>query len=202
MSLQPVQQHQQSEIFFIFFLILVVAVIILQDEIRSAMIDEPHEQPPIITLPEASGYRFKSGSAELDSGFVHKLTSGIVPDLEKIADRYAVDIIEVIGHTDGQVVATQNGNLDTVMETAAGGDDIALIQKLEASSNADLGLMRAVAVVTFLRNQQASGRLQGIGFHAYSAAQLLLPDGRYAPIDRSPDATRRRIELRFTRSKR
>jgi hypothetical protein len=36
-------------------------------------------------------------------------------------------------------------------------------------------------------------------FRAYSAAQLILPNGQFAEIARKEDVTRRRIEIRFTR---
>jgi hypothetical protein len=45
-------------------------------------------------------------------------------------------------------------------------------------------------------NLQNSG-LQNVEFRAYSAAQLYLPSGNLAPINRKPDETRRRIEIRF-----
>ncbi|MBW4591822.1 MAG: hypothetical protein KME46_02575 [Brasilonema angustatum HA4187-MV1] len=63
--------------------------------------------------------------------------------------------------------------------------------------------MRSLAVVKELRkihNQQRKTRR--IQFRPYSAAQLILPDGEFASIpnnQRQPDATRRRIEIRFTR---
>ena len=53
--------------------------------------------------------------------------------------------------------------------------------------------MRALAVVQELQNTG----LQNIEFRAYSAAQLYLPSGKLAPLDRQPDQTRRRIEIRF-----
>ena len=53
--------------------------------------------------------------------------------------------------------------------------------------------MRALAVVQEL---QKTG-LQNIEFRAYSAAQLYLPSGNLAPVNRKPDETRRRIEIRF-----
>jgi hypothetical protein len=60
--------------------------------------------------------------------------------------------------------------------------------------------MRALAVVRLLRDiQTQNGRLKGLKFRAYSAAQLILPNGDFAPVNRTPDATRRRIEIRFTR---
>lgn len=49
--------------------------------------------------------------------------------------------------------------------------------------------------------QTKQGKLQGLKFRAYSAAQLLLPNGEFAPpsVARQEDSKRRRIEIRFTR---
>lgn len=59
--------------------------------------------------------------------------------------------------------------------------------------------MRALEVVKQLREvQRKTGRLAGVEFRAYSAAQLLLPSGEFANTDRQPDASRRRIEIRFS----
>ncbi len=41
--------------------------------------------------------------------------------------------------------------------------------------------------------------MKGLKFRSYSAAQLILPNGDFASVNRDPDATRRRIEIRFTR---
>jgi hypothetical protein len=60
--------------------------------------------------------------------------------------------------------------------------------------------MRSLAVVEVLRDiQKKEGRLKGLKFRAYSAAQLILPNGDFASIDRTPNEKRRRIEIRFTR---
>ena len=68
------------------------------------------------------------------------------------------------------------------------------INTLNPGSNADLGLMRALAVIQEI---QKTKRLKNIKFRAYSAGQLYLFSGNLAPINRKPDETRRRIEIRF-----
>jgi outer membrane protein OmpA-like peptidoglycan-associated protein len=71
---------------------------------------------------------------------------------------------------------------------------------LQSSSNADLGLMRALSVVRLLQDIQVqTGSLKEIKFRVYSVAQLILPNGEFASINRQADASRRRIEIRFTR---
>ncbi|KJH70939.1 hypothetical protein UH38_15215 [Aliterella atlantica CENA595] len=47
--------------------------------------------------------------------------------------------------------------------------------------------------------QTKKGQMKGLKFRSYSAAQLILPNGDFASVNRDPDATRRRIEIRFTR---
>src|SRR5208283_5980803 len=63
-----------------------------------------NDQPPIIMLRESEGYSFPSGSAELSAEFKDKLQIEIVPNLQGIITKYHCDIVEVVGHTDGQRV--------------------------------------------------------------------------------------------------
>ncbi|MEL7409409.1 MAG: hypothetical protein AAFN00_21095, partial [Cyanobacteria bacterium J06558_2] len=104
-----------------------------------------------------------------------------------------IEFIQIIGHTDGQETNTNRfeSNLDKTLETAAQGKQPTA--DLTPGSNADLGLMRALAVVQELQNLG----LKNAKFRAYSAAQLYLSSGEPAPVDRQPDESRRRIEIRF-----
>jgi flagellar motor protein MotB len=70
-----------------------------------------HNWPPIISLSEAEGYFFKSGSAELTPQFRDKLLSK-VSDILKLINEYDVDVIEVVGHTDEQPLGVRQSNLD------------------------------------------------------------------------------------------
>jgi flagellar motor protein MotB len=150
------------------------------------------DKPPIINLPETLGFSFNSGQALLSKGFENRLKNDIVPKLRDIKDKHNVNVIEIIGHTDG-VIAGGSSNLDTELENAVANSDIS---GLRYGSNADLGLMRALAVAFFLRKQP---ELSGVKFRVYSAAQLILADGELADwANRYPDKARRRIELRFT----
>ena len=109
-------------------------------------------------------------------------------------------IVQVIGHTDGQKNNRfQVSNLDNLLEEVARVNNNINISNLTPSSNADLGLMRALAVV---QKMQKNSRLQELGlqFRAYSAAQLYNSTGDYAEVNRNPDQSRRRIEVRFTPS--
>ena len=107
-------------------------------------------------------------------------------------------MVEVIGHTDGQANGSKNSNLDLNLEKVASAKEPG--SSLHSGCNADLKLMRALAVVRVLRDiQTKNGKMKGLKFRAYSAAQLILPNGDFASLNRNPDATRRRIEIRFTR---
>lgn len=154
------------------------------------------DKPPIITLDEASGHTFDSGSASLSISFEEALREAIIPNLNTILNDYDVNVIEVIGHTDSQTVSVSQSNLDQELESVVLGRSS--IDSLNYGSNADLGLIRAVAVAEFIR-LNASGRLRNIHYRFYSAAQLIPPNGRLQDTNREADATRRRIELRFTR---
>ncbi|MGF1540819.1 MAG: hypothetical protein ACFCU5_10280 [Pleurocapsa sp.] len=145
---------------------------------------------PII-IDESSGqFQFSSGSAELTAQLKDHILTNINPQIKDLLKNREIDFIQVIGHTDGEGIK-QNSNIDKTLEIVAQGTQP--VSKLAAGSNADLGLMRALAVVQEL---QKTG-LNNVQFRAYSAAQLYLPNGELAPINRQPDATRRRIEIRF-----
>ncbi len=144
-----------------------------------------------IVIDERSGkFKFNSGSAELNPQLKNHISIKIAPEINKILQSREIDFIQIIGHTDGEGI-NNNSNLDKTLEIVAKGTQP--VSKLSAGSNADLGLMRALAVVQEL---QKTG-LQDVEFRAYSAAQLYLPSGKLAPINRKPDEARRRIEIRF-----
>ncbi|WP_066121620.1 OmpA family protein [Geminocystis sp. NIES-3709] len=146
---------------------------------------------PIIIDEKSGNFKFKSGSAELNLYFKEYLNKQIIPQIEQIIQERDIDFIQVIGHTDGQVLGL-TGNLDQNLEKTA--QNQLKVNQLNAGSNADLALMRALAVVQELQLNQD---LKNVKFRAYSAAQLYLPSGELAPLNRQADETRRRIEIRF-----
>jgi hypothetical protein len=82
------------------------------------------------------------------------------------------------------------GNLDSKIQDVAANK--IPISTLKASSNADLGLMRALTVVKILKNiQSSSNHLKNVKFRAYSAGQLILP--RDIESADPQDGRRRRI---------
>ena len=161
------------------------------------------DAPLVIPLEEASGYAFSPGHAELPSGFEDRLKNDIVPKIRKMVEDYPIDVMEIIGHTDG-TPKSGSSNLDSIlMGFEFGPSSPSVIGRLQAGSNADLGLARALSVATFLHNEfdkSQSPRLGGLVCRAYSGAQLIDPIGNIVRGVKNEDIpSRRRIELRFTR---
>ncbi|MGB5631635.1 MAG: flagellar motor protein [Waterburya sp.] len=164
---------------------------ILQSEIKRLK-----SAPPVVVIQDSGEYRFESGSASLPRELKGYITRDLVDRIERISQQRNLYVVEIIGHTDGQV-NFGNGNLDQQLEEVARGKQP--VGSLKPGSNADLGLMRALEVVKQLQAvQQQTGRLDGVEFRAYSAAQLQLPTGEFATSNRKPDSSRRRIEIRFS----
>lgn len=164
---------------------------ILQSEIKRLK-----SAPPVVVIQDSGGFQFDSGSAALPNNLKNYISQDLVDRIEKISQQRSLYVVEIIGHTDGQINFS-NGNLDQQLEEVAQGK--LSVESLKAGSNADLGLMRALEVVKQLQTvQEQTGRLDGVQFRAYSAAQLQLPSGEFALSNRNPDANRRRIEIRFS----
>lgn len=144
---------------------------------------------PIVIDEESGKFEFESGSAELKPELKKYISNEIVPTIETIIQEREIDFVQVIGHTDGQGIGDFS-NLDTTLEAVANNSQS--VSRLIPGSNADLGLMRALAVVQELEKSRLN-----IKFRAYSAAQLYLPSGDIASVNRNADETRRRIEIRF-----
>jgi flagellar motor protein MotB len=175
-----------SNAFMILCLFLLLALI------QSQQLNKRLQSASPIVINEKSGkFKFKSGSAELTPQLKEYILTEILPEIQAIVREREIDFIQVIGHTDGQK-NERSSNLDLSLESVAKGSQF--VSKLNPGSNADLGLMRALAVV---RELEKTGSLNNVKFRAYSAAQLYLPSGKLAPIDRNADENRRRIEIRF-----
>ncbi len=153
--------------------------------------------PPIIFIPDEGKFRFPTGSAQLSAAFRTYIRQELAKMAANNRKAYGIDTIEIIGHTDGQPNQGRSSNLDFFLEQAVATNALG---RLTPGSNADLGLLRALAIANELRSlQKTQPALQGLYFRAYSAGQLYRPDGNFAAPNRNPDASRRRIEVRFTR---
>lgn len=164
--------------------------------ILESEIDRLKSAPPVVVIQDSGGYQFDSGSAKLPDNLKDYITMDLVDRIERISQQRNLYVVEIIGHTDGQV-NFGSGNLDQQLEQVALGKQS--VDSLKPGSNADLGLMRALEVVKQLQTVQAqTGRLKGVQFRPYSAAQVQLPTGDFASPSRQPDPSRRRIEIRFS----
>jgi flagellar motor protein MotB len=155
-----------------------------------------HQWPPIITLSEAGGYSFKTGSAELSTAFRDSLLNNISAVILANIKKYDVDVIEVVGHTDEQPLSFRQSNLDHDLTSVL--DNTSNVATLVPADNAGLGLARAVSVVSVLRQ---SPLLAGYKLIPLSAAQLVKTDETLA-IEGTPGdiPQRRRIEIRLRKS--
>ena len=155
---------------------------------------QPHEWPPIINLSEAGGYYFTSGSAALTPEFEGKLETSIAEQIADNLERYKVDVVEVIGHTDEQRVARSFSNLD---DASIGVIDGRLpVDALQPADNAGLGLARAIAVANILK---ANANLKDVTVLPMSAAQLVVPGDKLTAGQAGDVQERRRIEIRIRR---
>ncbi|MGJ4904945.1 hypothetical protein ACQR0V_25485 [Bradyrhizobium sp. HKCCYLS2058] len=157
----------------------------------------PQDQPPIINLREAEGFKFDSGSSEISAEFLDRLRSDIVPRLAQLSERYGAQIVEVIGHTDGtsirdtsRVKANLDDSLSHFLESAN-------TTPFFPYDNVGLGISRAVSVARALR---ATGLPSSLDIQPLSAAYLISPRDRAEPAQRRiGDSERRRIEIRIRR---
>lgn len=183
---------KQSEIFAFIAAILLFNVVFLEKARQ--------ENPPIIVLSEEEdSFRFDSGSAKIPPAFLHALNSYIIPLIDSLSQAYNCDAIEVVGHTDEEPLQNPFSNLDYRLLEAAGKGDY---HALSPGSNLDLGMMRALSIITALKKSQSAGLLSQIQyFHPYSAGQMIDLDRH---LISSPtggrDARRRRIEIRLLNS--
>ncbi len=153
-----------------------------------------NEKPPLLRLTEKESFRFGTGSYALNPQFKAALDSRL-PWIQEQIKKYRIDIVEVIGHTDGQP-SPGSSNLDLLLPKASSSSNLSGYQ---SGSNTDLGLLRALAVSNYLKTKLAASGIQHVTVRPYSAGSLIAIDGAYAPADTRDRADRRRIELRFTR---
>ncbi len=173
------------------------------------------KDPPIIQFTDVQTISFDSGEARLSEDFKADLEKTHFNSFVTTLEEYpVVDTIEIIGHTDRKEVShtsTLDKNLDLVLQ---GGR---MAEMISPGSNADLGLMRSLAVWqcwdSWLKKQALApgSRARDIQVRVYSAACAVLPGTPPSPYDGSPeskkandefDKSARRIEIRFTKLKR
>lgn len=156
---------------------------------------ELNDQPPIITLSEAQGYYFPSGSAVLGEDFHARISVQIVPKIVQIGQIYDAEVIEVIGHTDEVPLRTSHSTIDMGLLDFLNRQQVA---EPSAADNVGLGMIRAAAVARALRQDP---RLADFVILALSAGQTITTQHRISPGFSPPrdDRQRRRIEIRVRR---
>ena len=155
-----------------------------------------NEKPPLIWLTETDSFQFSTGNYGLSQGFLKALDAKYTTEIKPTIQAFGVDVIEVIGHTDGQPNVSPFSNLDRRLQTVVPQGEFTGFQ---SGSNVDLGLLRAMAVSRFLQARLEQDRL-AVSIRPYSASSLLDLQGNFNPAPAVSDSSRRRIELRFTRS--
>jgi flagellar motor protein MotB len=160
-----------------------------------------NRKPPIIELAEGNKkFRFSPGSASLSEDFRDELRFQTFPKLRKTLGEFPrVDTIEIIGHTDGDLMQGAS-NLDArVPDVILNNDPVA---QLKAGSNADLGLMRALAIRQEWQEwARKNGFAKDIDVRCYSAAQTIPANGAAGfnkLRNKAEHAPSRRIEIRVT----
>ncbi len=194
------QQHHQDEELNIFQVFtdlmsnafMIISFLLLISLLQSISVAKKLESSkPIIIDEKAGNFKFPSGSAELTPDLLKYIVTKIVPQIKTATKRDNIDFIQVIGHTDLTGVSNASNLDDKLISAANSGKNITT---LTAGSNVDLGLMRAVAVIKFLKTKS----LDKVKFRAYSAGQLYPPEKPDGSINlKASDDARRRIEIRF-----
>jgi len=152
--------------------------------------------PPIISLHDANGRFFKSGSAEVDPDFRQLLIDSTAPRIAELAKEYDVDVIEVVGHTDEQPVGKRQSNLDSDLVSVL--NNASSVATVVPADNAGLGLARAVSVVGILRQSKELGSYKILPL---SGGQLINTNETLALGGNPGDVReRRRIEIRLRKS--
>jgi len=189
----------QSEIFIILMIVMILLFIITS--LYLARLKE-HQQPPLIVLDEAHGYSFHSSSASLNPKFKSLLTSSVVKKIDRFAKEHKCDIVEIYGYTDAQPFSTSSrgGMFDKELHHCL--SDGCDIDNIEASSNLELGMKRAVSVVEFLKPKLVGRNSTVKIIRPYSAGQFIDEHGYIASItNKRGNKLRRRIEIRLSRSR-
>lgn len=153
------------------------------------------KKPPLITLSDADGFSFPSGTALITQEFSEKLMLKIIPEILARAKEHGLDLIEVVGHTDEVPINSRaKSNLDQRLIALLRGDVDA--HTLTAVDNTGLAMMRAVVIAGILTNDPRikAAKLTVVPF---SAGQLIRRDGHPSVGRGWDDSDRRRIDLRL-----
>lgn len=157
-----------------------------------------YEDPPLITLSEEKGFLFPSGKATLTPKYRNKLLTEIMYEILENIKKYDCDVIEIYGYTDTQQFGKRgyySNSIDNKLhECLRNGCDI---DTIKTYTNLELGMKRAIAVVSFLKQQW---QLANVTIRPFSAGQFLDERGHISTLNVQDTKKRRRIEIRLSKS--
>ena len=93
-----------------------------QVDILETEIQRLKSAPPVVVIQDSGEYQFASGSAELPEVLEDYITEDLVKRIEEISQTRNLYVVEIIGHTDGQINVNSASNLDRQLEAVANGD--------------------------------------------------------------------------------
>jgi len=137
---------KQTELFVLLAMILLLLTVPFRNNYPKV--------PPVINLSEEDeNFRFASGSATISPDYGRKLLVDVIPKIDSLSKQYDCNAIQVIGYTSGFPVRnTDSSNIDELLVYSIYHHKIHHTRELlKANSNADLGIMRAVAVIQYFR---------------------------------------------------
>lgn len=140
----------------------------------------------------------------MPEAFEERLKTNVVQKVEELIKDYPVEVMEVIGHTDGTSPAGSSNFDELLPGFVMDGNAQSTIDNLKIGSNAELGLARALAVASVLTREFSksnNANVRAIVARVSSAAQLSEPpSGNILGAPQKVDMPeRRRIDLRFTK---
>ena len=79
-------------------------------------VDRLKSAPPVVVIENSGEFQFTSGSAELPTALKNYIKTELVDKIEQITNARGIYVVEIIGHTDGQVNFNGMSNLDQNLE--------------------------------------------------------------------------------------
>ena len=177
--------------------------------------DDNFGTPIFFLSEEDKNFRFETGSYSLDADYQLALKRKMF-EIDSIATLYPeYNAIEIIGHTDGRPIRSGNGSQDNIDRSIFDllehfqGNGVNENFNISANSNFDLGILRAMSVATFMKqnsfstdNEQKYLRSVNYWF-PYSAGPVVKENGLLLTTSEAKNdldennRSRRRIEIRL-----
>ncbi len=188
-----------SNSLFILLFLLVVTAATNTSKDKSTKPNADNDTPPLVIFNDKNYFLFERGSFALTHNFKRDLNQRL-PKINADIIRRRINVVEVIGHTDGQPISRQSDNYNNIsnLDDLLPNSNVAMnLSHFAPGSNVDLGLLRAWSVAQYLNPKLTKPGHKPLMFRLYSAGSLISSNGRFMPADVSDQADRRRIELRL-----